>query len=53
MQRSSVLLPEPLLPMMQTTSLRPDLQVNAFEHFGGAKTFVQAADVNQRKRGRR
>ena len=33
MQRSRVVLPEPLGPMMQTTSPVRDIQIDALEHF--------------------
>ena len=46
MQRRSVLLPEPLRPMMQTTSLRSTAQVDAFEHFVIAKRLCRFSDLH-------
>ena len=42
MQRSSVLLPEPLLPMMAITSPRLDLEVDALQHLVRAEALAQA-----------
>ena len=44
MQRSSVLLPEPLLPMMAMTSPRLDLEVDALEHLVVAEALAHFSD---------
>ena len=48
MQRSSVLLPEPLLPMMATTSPRRDVEVDALQHLVVPKRLRTSVIANER-----
>ncbi len=48
MQRSSVLLPEPDLPMMATTSPRPISDRDAFQHLDRAEALAHVLNANER-----
>ena len=51
MQRSAVLLPEPLRPMIAVTSPRADLEADAFEHLERTEALVHVVQAHDRRRG--
>ena len=51
MQRSAVLLPEPLRPMMAVHLAAADLEADAFEHLQRAEALVHVVQAHDRRRG--